>query len=67
MFKDAYKFNSDISGWYTGNGVYFNGMFNNAKAMHQDISLWNTNKATGWLDFYKFSNFWSSQIPPKFR
>ena len=42
MFRDAQKFNGDISGWNTASAVYFTSMFSSAKDFNQPIGSWDT-------------------------
>lgn len=76
-FRDAQKFNSDISNWDTSNVTSFAIMFRNAYAFNQDISNWNIKQATSFDSFMQgksSSNFssenydallnsWEAQVP----
>lgn len=46
MFREAAKFNQDISGWNTGQVTGMRGMFLDAKAFNQDIGTWNVQNVT---------------------
>ena len=46
MFRDAEKFNADISNWDMSNVISIAGMFAWASSFNQDISTWKTGKVT---------------------
>ncbi|MFN3136860.1 MAG: BspA family leucine-rich repeat surface protein [Allomuricauda sp.] len=46
MFRDAAKFNGDISNWNTSNVTSMFGMFIGAGSFNQDIGGWNTSNVT---------------------
>ncbi|MEZ4810806.1 MAG: BspA family leucine-rich repeat surface protein [Allomuricauda sp.] len=46
MFREASKFNQDISGWDVGSAVTMMGMFLDAKTFNQNLNTWNVQNVT---------------------
>ncbi len=66
VFRDATKFNHDISGWNTDSAVSMEYMFTGANNFNQNISNWNTSNVTEMSgmfwdaeNFNQNLNFWN--------
>jgi surface protein len=53
MFKDAYSFNTDISGWDVSGVTLMNSTFENAAAFNQNIGSWNVSNVTEMNSIFK--------------
>jgi surface protein len=53
MFKNCYKFNSDLSKWNVSSGLYFSAMFYDCKKFNADLSNWDV--SNGLIFSYMFA------------
>ena len=64
MFKDAYTFDQDISGWDVSHITNMSFMFNAATSFNQDISLWGVGSVTDMSSMFSGALIFNQDIRP---
>ena len=64
MFKDAYTFDQDISGWDVSHITNMSFMFNAATSFNQDISLWGVGSVTDMSSMFSGALIFNNNIRP---
>jgi surface protein len=62
MFRRAFVFNGDISGWDTSSVTDMNSVFHNANAFNQDISGWDTSSVTDMSNMFMHADVFNQNI-----
>jgi gliding motility-associated-like protein len=62
MFRNASKFNSDISSWDVSNIFFMISMFNGASAFNQPIGVWNVSNVRDMSFMFKNANTFNQPI-----
>ena len=62
MFRDAAKFNNDISHWNTSNITNMNGMFKNARIFNSNLNEWDTSSVAGMNSMFEDASSFDQPI-----